>query len=86
MTAEDCKRLRARIDGWCSDAMAEAAHGRERDYWQGRIDAHRDILALLDAQSLPSVPHVWECGCGAMNGVNLAACARCTHPRSESEI
>jgi uncharacterized ParB-like nuclease family protein len=40
--------------------------------------------ALPPLQDVPAT--TWLCGCGAWNGVNLAACGACARPRSESDI
>jgi len=54
-----------------------------------RSDPAGDLRALRLAEDenrmlrAKLATHVWECGCGAINGVNLADCAACTRPRSE---
>jgi len=36
---------------------------------------------------IPAPPSAtWECGCGAVNGVNLANCGLCEHKRSETDV
>ena len=30
--------------------------------------------------------HIWHCGCGTVNGVNLSTCGVCNRPRGEGEI
>lgn len=44
-----------------------------------------DALLSAPAPETRSAEH-WECGCGAINGVNLATCAVCHRERSETRF
>lgn len=53
---------------------------------QCAADMEKWKLAHPEAKpSVPTAAPTWECGCGAINGVNLDRCGRCTRPRSEGE-